>query len=104
MKKFQHLTVNLNPHVANMVLVTNQENTVVAQFQVSFEIIFAKKKKKKKNQKFSVKIGTTLRFVNMDTNEVLADDTVIVYEDLSSGEKEAGLTNSEGELIIKVIK
>ena len=51
-----------------------------------------------------MKIGTTLRFVNMDTNEVLADDTVIVYEDLSSGEKEAGLTNSEGELIIKVIK
>ena len=40
----------------------------------------------------------------MDTNEAIADDTVIVYEDLSSGEKEAGLTNSEGELIIKVIK
>ena len=36
MKKFQHLTVNLNPHVANMVPVTNQENTVVVQFQVSF--------------------------------------------------------------------
>ena len=51
MKKFQHLTVNLNPHVANMVLVTNQENTVVAQFQVSFEIIFAKKKKKRKKIK-----------------------------------------------------
>ena len=51
-----------------------------------------------------MKIGTTLRFVNMDTNEALADDTVIVYEDLSSGEKEAGLTNSEGELIIKVNK
>ena len=52
MKKFQHLTVNLNPHVANMVLVTNQENTVVAQFQVSFEIIFAKKKKEKKSKIF----------------------------------------------------
>ena len=61
-------------------------------------------KKKIKNVKLSMKIGTTLRFVNMDTNEALADDTVIVYEDLSSGEKEAGLTNSEGELIIKVIK
>ena len=49
-----------------------------------------------------MKIGTTLRFVNMDNNETLAD-TVVVYEDLSSGEKEAGLTNLEGELIIKVI-
>ena len=50
-----------------------------------------------------MKIGTTLRFVNMDTNETLVD-TVVVYEDLSSGVKEAGLTNAEGELIIKVIK
>ena len=56
----------------------------------------------KKNLKKSVKIGTTLRFVNMDNNETLAD-TVVVYVDLSSGEKEAGLTNLEGELIIKVI-